>query len=326
MGSLGDTHPENLPSTSAKVDTLLASCLYDESLRTLAYIPRFKHRLAILDAWSIPTGTGPAPKVLDIGCGQGESTLALALELGPDARITGIDPARPDYGVPITVAEAHKHALESPLGPRMRFLRADAPSLLQPSPGQSTDTGSVGEQTLEFDAAALCHSLWYFPDKAGVYSLFSALAGAGIPRVYLAEYDFESARHDQAPHVLAARAQALFHACKVPREPGTRTLNVRAAPDVATVREAARAVGFRVAREGHLLPAPDMLEGHFEARYTQGEKFAERVRVEQLPKEQEEEILAYGPRIKAAMEELKEQGLEHVRAMDVWWAELELMK
>jgi hypothetical protein len=71
------------------------------------------------------------------------------------------------------------------------------------------------------------------------------------------------------------------------------------------------------------LPEGDMLEGHFEARYIRGDEF---VKVAAFPKEQEDGILAYGPRVDEAMAELRHNGIEKVRALDVWWVELELKK
>ncbi|KAI4863020.1 hypothetical protein F4820DRAFT_428426 [Hypoxylon rubiginosum] len=302
---------------TSKIDTLLSCCLYEKDLLSIAYIPRFKHRLSILSALSIPPGS----RILDIGCGQGESSLALALELGPSSHITGIDTAIPDYGGPFTVRESHEHVAKSALGPQISFhLQMDAASFLQ-----SPDSCPASNN---FDAAVLCHSLWYFPTCDSVFSLFETLAEAGMPTIYLAEYDFddEPALPSQVPHLLAARAQALFHAYKAPREAERLELNVRAAPDKKTVMEAVSRAGYVVSRQGTLRPAEDFLEGHFEARYIQSDKFPPRVRAEGLPEEQVDEILAYGPRVKKALEDLKANGIEKGRSMDVWWAEIELKR
>lgn len=303
----------SIDTFTTKISTLLSNFLYDKELEPMVYVPRFKQRLSILKAWSI----SPGKQVLDIGCGQGESCITLALELGPSSHITGIDTARPDYGIPYTVSQAHAKVASSPLGEQINFLQTDAETLMK---SLNRQLGTV------FDAVTLCHSLWYFPTKDSVYELFVTLAEAGISKIYLAEYNFQASISSQIPHVLAAKAQALFHSFKVPREPGTRTLNVRAAPDVKTVLDAAHQAGFGVGRQGTFTPEPDMLEGHFEARYVTKEVFAERVRVEGFPKEQEDEVLAYQPLVEKAMAEMRESGIEKVRAMDTWWAELVLKK
>lgn len=324
MGSIQDTNLDGAIPEDEKLEILLSSTLYDESLRDLAYVPRFKHRLSILKAWSIPQGS----QILDIGCGQGESTLALALELGARSRITGIDTARPDYGLPYTVSQAQTHSLSSALGRRIQFHRQDPETHLF-SPTAATDGEQPNVQAPAdhtYDAAVLCHSIWYFPDRATVAALFQTLSRAGIPRLYLADYDYSGSLPEQQPHVLSALSQALFHAYKVPREAGRFTLNIRAAPPATDVLKAAREAGFEVVREGVVVPDRGMLEGHFEARYTQGDKYAARVRAEGLKPDQEEQILSYVPLIREKLEALKEKGIERGMAMDTRWFELELQK
>lgn len=309
------------------IDTLMESFLYPEELRSNVFIPRFRHRVSIIQAWNIPssytTTTTKPLHVLDIGCGQGESTVTLAVLLGPDARITGIDTARPDYGGPYTVSETHAHVAASAIGSQVSFWRTEAASYLLNPRGGPTGTG----MTPKVDAVTLCHSLWYFPTTESVTEIFKTLAKAGVPRVYLAEYAFTGSLPGpaQQPHILAARAQALLHAYKTPRDdPGTKAPNVRAALDVGHILDASDAAGYSVVRQGKFVPAADMIEGHLEARYVVKDMFAESVRAEGLAPEQEEEIMTYVPQIKAAFEKLAEAGIEKGRAMDVWWAQLEL--
>lgn len=288
-----------------RVEALLQNFLYDENLKTRIYVPRFQQRLSIIDAWSIARGSC----ILDIGCGQGESALALALQLGPDARISAIDPAPHEYGAPFTVGECHEHISATPLGQQIRFMRTDAASL-------QSSTG------LDFHAAALCLSLWYFPTTGSVAVLFETLAAAGVPRLYLAEYDFTSALLTQQPHVLAARAQALFHTRKQPSAvPDPKEPNVRAALEVSDIKEAASVAGFNIAREGHITPAPEMLEGHFEVQYVLRGRFAAAVLGDGAPAN---DIVAFIPEIQTRMDELATAGIKQAQAMDIWWAELRL--
>jgi ubiquinone/menaquinone biosynthesis C-methylase UbiE len=46
-----------------------------------------QHRLAIVSFWAI----APGSRVLELGCGQGDTTIALA---------HAVDPGSPDYGTP----------------------------------------------------------------------------------------------------------------------------------------------------------------------------------------------------------------------------------
>ncbi|KAK3348477.1 hypothetical protein B0H65DRAFT_423563 [Neurospora tetraspora] len=321
-------------SEESKITTLLTCFPHDQSLESLVHIPRFRQRLSILSAWSI----APGSRVLDIGCGQGDSSLALALELGPSSHVTGIDTAPPDYGTPLTISESQEKILQSPLGDRLAFQnQVDAATFFKSS------------SSSRFDAATACHSLFYFPSPESVASLFSELAGAGIGKVYVAEYDQKktSFPESQTPHILAAKAQALYHAYKSEaddvlnkkeqqqqqenqqlghissknREP---PLNIRAAPDVESITNAAKAAGFRVGREGKFTPKEEYQEGHFETRYVRGVRFEARVKEEEFAKEREEEILGVIEEVRRAYEEMERSGMEKVRCMDVWWAEFEL--
>ncbi|KAK6814602.1 Methyltransferase ustM [Aspergillus parasiticus] len=293
------------------METILASCLYDPKLKTKFYIPRFTHRLLIADAWGIT----PGQRILDIGCGQGESCLVLALLVGPSGHITGIDIAQPEYGSPYTVKESHDYVRKSELGPRITFLRADTPSFLR-------DLHRPAREV--FDSVALFHSLWYFPNPQSVYDLFRTLAvDAQAPRVYLCEYSYEISLEEQNVHALAAQTQRLFYRYRRPRAPGDLEQNVRAGLDQASILEAARGAGYRVIRDGKITPDPSFLEGHFEVQYVEGEKFMRRVKEEALTEAQEGEVLASLARLREAHEEWKRAGHETVRNLDIWWAVLE---
>lgn len=312
MGSLAQELDESVRASSTRaedIQAILSTCLYVKQHEALVWIPRIKVRLAITEAWAIE----PGARVLDIGCGQGESSVVLAQVLGPTSAIVGIDTARPDYGRPYNVSQSQEHIAGTEIGSRIEFHRADAAAFFR-----SSDRAPA-----EFlDAATLCHSLWYFPDRQSVLELFRTLGGARLPKIYLAEYAFQASSLEQEPHLLASKSQALFHSYKAPRPAGARTLNVRAAPDIKFIEEAAQRAGYYFRRQGSITPGSDMLEGHFEAVYTQSEAYTERVKAEGLAKEKEQEVLSYVPLIERAFEKMRSCGKDKGRAMDVWWAEL----
>lgn len=64
-----------------------------------------------------------AKAALDIGCGSGSQTLAVARHLGPDARVLGVDISAPLLEVAEGRLRSDEHAAE-----HVRFLRADASS------------------------------------------------------------------------------------------------------------------------------------------------------------------------------------------------------
>lgn len=328
----------------AKINTILTCFPHEKSLESLVFIPRFRQRLSILSKWSILPGS----RVLDIGCGQGDSSLALALELGPACHVTGIDTAPPDYGTPMNVAQSQEKILQSPLGNRLAF---------QNEVDAATFFKSKKPVVDKFDAATACHSLFYFPSYSSVASLFQELASAGVEKVYVAEYDQKqtpSFPASQTPHILAAKAQALYYGYKAEADAdaadaalalsqkeqhdnqqlhvghispknGEQPLNIRAAPDVESITRAAKeGGGFRVKRQGKFTPGEDYLEGHFETRYVRGPRFEARVKEEEFAKEREEEILGVIEEVRRAYEKMEKGGVEKVRCMSVWWAEFEL--
>ena len=76
-----------------------------------------KHRLALVDAWGIQEGS----RVLEIGCGQGDTTAALAYAAGEKGLVHGMDIAPASCGGPIALGEARSHLLNSPIGDRLKI-------------------------------------------------------------------------------------------------------------------------------------------------------------------------------------------------------------
>ncbi|KAE8416403.1 hypothetical protein BDV36DRAFT_284544 [Aspergillus pseudocaelatus] len=167
------------------METILSSFLHDSTsaLKTQIFIPRFIHRLRMAEAWGISSGE----RILDIGCGQGDSSLILAHLVGPNGRITGIDSVQPEYGTPFAVQQSQEYTKRSSLGSSLTFLRTDAPSFVH---GLDCPASEV------FDAAVLCHSLWYFPESPD-----------HIPCVYWCECSYKPSldRLDQESTLKAAQ-------------------------------------------------------------------------------------------------------------------------
>jgi 2-polyprenyl-3-methyl-5-hydroxy-6-metoxy-1,4-benzoquinol methylase len=67
------------------------------------------------------------PRVADVGCGQGWSTIALA-QAFPNARVDGLDLD------PGSIADSRRHAAEAGLDDRVRFIEADAAELAGEGP------------------------------------------------------------------------------------------------------------------------------------------------------------------------------------------------
>ncbi|MCJ1301608.1 hypothetical protein MMC08_004409 [Hypocenomyce scalaris] len=71
--------PEATSTPEPALDLFVRSYLHDTKSRSTTVIPQFAHRLALTAALALPPGS----HVLEIGCGQAESTVVLAHAVGP---------------------------------------------------------------------------------------------------------------------------------------------------------------------------------------------------------------------------------------------------
>lgn len=303
--------PGDTKAREAQLETLLDCSLHKPGLVTKFHAPRFRQRLALVDSWGVREGE----RVLDIGCGQGESCLVLALKVGDSGYVTAIDPAQQEYGNPFTMREAHEHIRKSALGPRISYYPFDAPSYFA-----TLDTPASSF----IDSVVMCHSLWYFQDETVVRSLFSTLAKAKIQRIYLAEWSYQPSSDTQLPHILAAKAQKLLYRYKTPKKPALQEQNVRAGVDQSIILSAARDAGYSKERHWIEHQADDMLEGQFEVDYVLGPGFEQRVRDAKLSENHQAEIDKIVQQLQTELERVKAEDMASVRAMDVWCAVLEL--
>ncbi|KAF9878554.1 putative SAM dependent methyltransferase [Colletotrichum karsti] len=281
-------------------------------------IPQLTHRLRLTSLWSI----APSSRVLDIGCGQGDSALVLAHAVGgggggpptgpgPAGHVTALDPAPGDYGSPFTLAQAQSHILSSEYGSRITFHQADGPSYLASHPAE------------EFDAATLCHSLWYFPSREAVAGLFKALHSSGrVKRLCFAEYSLKASSPAQVPHELAVEAQKRFHALREDRGFTLEQSNVRGALSPEELIRVAEGEGWKLFDKG-TVDTPGMLDGQWEVGAVLDPAWKEEVLGEKLGKEAEEELLGYVDRIEKAVEEVKAKG-EGIATMDATWVVMQL--
>ncbi|KAL2211988.1 hypothetical protein CC79DRAFT_1329305 [Sarocladium strictum] len=299
-------------SSGQSLDELLACYLHPAEYRATAIVPSFHHRLNILDAWAIPTSDA---RLLDIGCGQGESCLVLA-NTSKNFQVTGIDRGPPDYGSPYTLAQSQEFILASPLGQRITFKRTDPVTFLKAEDGQAPGS---------FDAACFMHSLWYFSSADEVRDVFSALAESQVKRVYIAEWAGTASRPEQEAHLLAFQAQKkLYNMRPVEGESRLHDQNVRGALLPEELFDvAAQAGGYKVARRGSLAAPDDVLDGVWEAGYVTSDDYTQcTLELKDLESTKKEELLAYQGKVKEAVE--KAGGKKGVRCMDVTWAVLEL--
>ncbi|KAI6804081.1 hypothetical protein KC363_g6451 [Hortaea werneckii] len=303
--------------SSPIIDRLVSSYLHSPKARSNIVLPQFIHRMALAQTWQILPGS----RILDIGCGQGESSLVLAELLGPGGHVTGIDTASHDYGSPFNIGDAQSYIKKSIYGQRIDFLQTDAARLLSTGEEDARQPAFVQP----FDGAILSHSLWYFEDSESISSLFRVLSNASIRRVHVADYSYEASLPEQVPHVLASRAQALVHAFRQPRPTRKDEPNVRAAPHPAKVIEIASAEGFTLVKEDRITPGPGLRDGHWESSYVQMAAFRDSIVQEGLDAESVAEVLALVEQVEQAHSQMVTEGCNIARTMDVWCATFELV-
>jgi SAM-dependent methyltransferase len=144
-------------------------------------------RMELVRTWRIPPGS----KVLEIGCGQGDMTAALANAVGDSGHVFAVDIAPPSYGVPVTIGDSLLHLKKGPLGDRIDYrLEFDA---LAPD----ADFGLS-----RFDYVVMAHCGWYFDSMATIEALLRRLRPL-TDRVCISEWNLFPSSLQEIPHFLA---------------------------------------------------------------------------------------------------------------------------
>ncbi len=188
-------------------------------------IRQTRFRQALVAAW----GVEPGERILEIGCGQGDTTAALA---AAEASVLAIDPADPSYGAPFTLGKATRHLSESDLGRRIEF-RLGFDPLTAAFPDDA------------FDAVVLAHCSWYFPSIEVLRATLTR-ASPWARRLLFSEWDL-TPTPDAVGHLLAVVVQGQVEAYKPVSESNVRTPLTRARL-TGLVEEA----GWRIVREESL--------------------------------------------------------------------------
>jgi len=199
---------------------------YDDAEKTL----QLRHRAALINLCAPSKGD----HVLEVGCGQGETTIVLAAAVGALGRVLAVDNAPAEYGRPVTLGEAHTHIKKSSaLGNRIEFLLSVdllAPQLAFP------------EHT--FDLAVFSHCSWYLSSPRELYRLFARVR-PWAKRLAYAEWDARPRHLHQLPHVLAIVLQAQMHSIA----PQLSTANIRSLILPEDARLLARDAGWIIKEE-----------------------------------------------------------------------------
>jgi SAM-dependent methyltransferase len=255
-------------------------------------LAQVNHRLRLLEVWDIQSGA----RVLEIGCGQGNTTTVLAEALGVTGHVDAVDPAPADYGAPFTLAQAQAHISASEVGSRITWHQADPLEFLK-----STDQ--------RWDVAIFSHCLWYFKDEQTLQSLLEALSSR-VEAVAIAEYALIASEKSSIPHLLAAIARATLEAHKIDSHE-----NIQSPFSPAEIKKVFGQSGWKVKSEKNVIPAADLSDGAWEAESVTNAHFLEEVkkiqntRIEFVLKSSRDAVIAAVNSI---------GGRKNVRTMDVF--------
>ena len=160
---------------------------------------RIEHRLRLADAWKIFYGS----KVLEIGCGQGETTAVIAYTVGENGFVYAVDLANENYGSPENLGTARERLMSSHLGDRLNIDLGV--NILDPS---------FDFEPNSFGYVVLSHCLWYLSSQEELHDiLFKVRKWA--PRICIAEWDPRPSTFGQYHHFMAANIQAICESFRV---------------------------------------------------------------------------------------------------------------
>jgi len=201
-----------------------------------------EHRFKLAEFWNIEE----EKRVLEIGCGQGDTTAVLAYFVGEKGLVHGIDIGSPTYGGPITLGDSAKFLKKSKLGKQIKIdFEMD---LL--SPNVDFPEGS-------FDYIILSHCSWYLKSVEEFNEVLKKVRKWG-KKLCFAEWDTRLKIIEQYPHLLAILIQAQYESFKQKSDSNVRTLFTPS--DIRVIAENA---GWSIMSEKTIY-SPDLQDGKWE--------------------------------------------------------------
>ncbi|EPS45384.1 hypothetical protein H072_626 [Dactylellina haptotyla CBS 200.50] len=257
-----------------------------------------KHRLNLINEWKISSNN----RILELGCGQGTCTAPLAYAVGPTGHVDAVDPGPPDYGSPITLAQAQEFMSATEIGPRISWHRATPIEFLQGKPETTWDT------------AVLAHCIWYFESEDTLKELLEVLKGR-VQKICIAECALKASNPLAIPHLLATIARGSLECCKT-----NSTENIRTLISPSGIKDIARSTGWDIEDETVLVPE-DLFDGNWETGTVVSQEFSDEInRIEN--RRLQTVLKSSREATKLATEGIG--GVKNVATMDVWCASLTL--
>lgn len=166
------------------------------------------HRIKLAKFWGIKKDM----KILEIGCGQGDTTAVLAYLVGENGFVNGIDIASENYGSPITIGASADFLKKSKLGKQIKFdFEIDVLS------------EEIDFEENSFDVIVLSHCSWYLKSFDELTKILVKSRKWG-KRLCFAEWDTRINSIEQYPHFLAVLVQSQYECFKQNSYSNVRTL------------------------------------------------------------------------------------------------------
>ena len=220
-----------------------------------------EHRLKLVQFWGIKEGS----RVLEIGCGQGDTTAAIAYAVGEEGFVHGVDIAPPNYGGPITVGDAAHYLQKSKLGKQIKMeFNIDILASDFDFPENS------------FDYIVFSHCSWYLKSFEVLEDLFKKIRKWGR-KLCFAEWDSRIQTIEQYPHLLAALIQSQYECFKESSFSNVRTLFTPM--DVRRIAEKA----CRTITNEQSINSPNLQDAKWEIEMTLGGYKREIDKLDNLP-------------------------------------------
>ncbi|CAK5268752.1 unnamed protein product [Mycena citricolor] len=263
-------------------------------------VPQAQYRLDVVSKWPIHAGA----RVLELGCGQGDTTLALAESVGASGHVYALDPGPTDYGSPTTLGEAHDVITAGPLGSRITWIQDEPLAYLSSHPDS------------QYDVVVLAHSLWYFASPSLIAETLRVLK-KHARHICIAEWSLSYGKGSSGEtHVLAVLAQAALE-CRKP----TSTSNVRTVVSPARIKALAAQAGLTLASEHLVAPGQGVHDGRWETQHVLSSGFLKEVEQFVLDEREKDMVIAFKDSVAASVDRIG--GTKQVQSMDGWTATFE---
>ncbi|KAI9725096.1 MAG: hypothetical protein M1828_003437 [Chrysothrix sp. TS-e1954] len=252
---------------------------------------QLQHRLNILGAWFGDLSSASTilsnSTVLEIGPGQGDSTVPLAYFA---RKVYAVDNAPMTYGSPFTLAQAQKRINESEVGPSIQWVQSDIIEYIQTSDASP-------------DFIVLAHFIFYVTSEQYLSELLRALRSLvascknrkTTTRLLIAEWGMRASTLGGEAHILAAKAQATN-----PITDG----NVRTIVTPERIKELAIEASWRMERESWI-ESPNLEDGQWDVELARTMAY-------------EEKVILVGKELQEMERVVEELHGGEIRCMDVW--------